>query len=346
MTGIPEIHRALAAKYRRDCGARLRPGHGGHRHERAPPRQSSTPLLATVNPGDEVVLFEPFYDSYLPASVEMAGAVPRFVTPSSRRTPRTPPGGFDPRGSSRSCLRRADQQTGDREPRPTTPPGRCSAARSWSRIGALCQRYDAVLLVRGRGLRAPGLPRHPARARAATSPGLTERTYTVSSAGKTSALTGWKGRSAGQWRTAAAHPRALRSVHQFVTFATATPAPARRRRSALAAGPEYYAELLADYSARRDYLSRELAAARLRAAPARRARTSSAPTSARFGFDDDRRLRAATLIEKVGVAAIPPSVFYDHPEEGRRYVRFAFCKKTRDARGGGRRWTSGEAAAT
>ena len=95
--------------------------------------------------------------------------------------------------------------------------------------------------------------------------------------------------------------------------------------TALAAGPEYYAELLAGYTERRDYLSRELARIGFALRPPQGTYFICADFR-RFGFDDDRAF-VRHMIEKIGVAAIPPSVFYDHPEEGRRYVRFAFCKK-------------------
>jgi aspartate/methionine/tyrosine aminotransferase len=155
----------------------------------------------------------------------------------------------------------------------------------------------------------------------ATLPGMRERTITISSFGKTFSLTGWKI----GW--AAAPPEltsAVRAAHQFVTFATATPLQ-HAAASALAAGPEYYAQLLSDYRERRDYLSREL----LRIGFALRPPQGTYFVCAdfrRFGFDDDWKF-VRHMIEKAGVAAIPPSVFYDRPEEGRRYVRFAFCKK-------------------
>ena len=117
---------------------------------------------------------------------------------------------------------------------------------------------------------------------------------------------------------------AVRAAHQFITFATATPLQ-HGAAAALAAGPEYYAAFLADYRGKRDYLVRELARIGFAVSPPAGTYFACAGFRA-FGFDDDRAF-VRHLIENVGVAAIPPSVFYDHPEHGRSYVRFAFCKR-------------------
>ena len=150
---------------------------------------------------------------------------------------------------------------------------------------------------------------------------MRDRTITISSFGKTFSLTGWKI----GWACAAPElAAAVRSAHQFITFATATPLQ-HGAAAALATGPDYYAGLLADYRGRRDYLVGELARIGFRVAAPRGTYFILADFRP-FGFDDDRTF-ALHLIEKAGVAAIPPSVFYDHPEHGRSYVRFAFCKK-------------------
>ena len=118
----------------------------------------------------------------------------------------------------------------------------------------------------------------------------------------------------------------MRAAHQFITFATATPLQHGAAVALAQAGEAYYRELLADYRARRDFLVRELS---------RIGFSVRSPAGAYFvcadfrpfGFDDDVRSSCRHLIEKIGVAAIPPSVFYDRPELGRWYVRFAFCKR-------------------
>jgi N-succinyldiaminopimelate aminotransferase len=155
----------------------------------------------------------------------------------------------------------------------------------------------------------------------ASLPGMRERTITISSFGKTFSLTGWK---IGWAMAAPPLAAAVRAAHQFITFATATPLQ-HGAAAALAAGPDYYAALLADYRARRDYLVGELARIGFRVSAPQGTYFACADFRP-FGFDDDRAF-VRHLIENVGVAAIPPSVFYDEAERAKSYVRFAFCKK-------------------
>jgi N-succinyldiaminopimelate aminotransferase len=307
MTGIPEIHRALSAKYRRDWGL-----------EYAPDTEITVTSGATeaiysaiqgvCEAGDEVVMFEPYYDSYK-ASVRLAGAVPRVVTL------RAPDWSFDP-GEAREVFGAKTRALLLNSPH--NPTGKVFCREELEFLAALCRERDILcitdevyehLVFEGRHLPM------------ATLPGMRERTITISSFGKTFSLTGWKI----GW--AAAPPElsaAVRAAHQFVTFATATPLQ-HGAAAALAAPPAYYAVLAADYRGKRDYLVRELS--RIGFSVRSPQGTYFACADFRpFGFDDDR-VFARHLIEKIGVAAIPPSVFYDHVELGRSYVRFAFCKK-------------------
>jgi aspartate/methionine/tyrosine aminotransferase len=150
---------------------------------------------------------------------------------------------------------------------------------------------------------------------------MRERTITISSFGKTFSLTGWKI----GWAAAPSElTAAVRAAHQFVTFATATPLQ-HGAAAALSAGREYYDRLLSDYRSRRDYLAGELD--RLGFGVRSPAGTYFLCADFRaFGFEDDVAF-CRHLVEKVGVAAIPPSAFYDHKEHARGYVRFAFCKR-------------------
>jgi aspartate/methionine/tyrosine aminotransferase len=135
-------------------------------------------------------------------------------------------------------------------------------------------------------------------------------------------LTGWKI----GW--AAAPPEltsAVRAAHQFITFATATPLQHGAAVALARAGADYYQGLCADYREKRDFLVRELLRIGFEVQSPAGAYFVCADFRG-FGFDDDQRF-VRHLIEHAGVAAIPPSVFYDHPEHGRTYVRFAFCKK-------------------
>jgi N-succinyldiaminopimelate aminotransferase len=307
MTGIPEIHRALSAKYRRDWGLDYAAD-----TELTVTSGATEAIFAAIqgvcDAGDEVVLFEPYYDSYK-ASVAMAGAVPRVVTLHA------PDWTFDPRELEAAFTDRTRALLLNT---PHNPTGRVFSRAELETLAALCRRRDALCIT---DEVYEHLVYDGSHVPMATLPGMRERTITISSFGKTFSLTGWKI----GW--AAAPPdltAAVRAAHQFVTFATATPLQ-HGAAAALTAGPEYYAGLLAGYAERRDYLSRELARIGFALRPPQGTYFVCADFR-RFGFDDDRAF-VRHMIERIGVAAIPPSVFYDHPEEGRRYVRFAFCKK-------------------
>jgi N-succinyldiaminopimelate aminotransferase len=307
MTGIPEIHGALSGKYRRDWGLEYAAG-----TEITVTSGATEAIFSAIqgicDAGDEVVLFEPYYDSYEP-SIAMAGAVPRVVTlhaPDWRFEEAELRAAFSDR--TRALLLNT----------PHNPTGKVFSREELDLLAAVCRESDVLcvtdevyehLVYSGRHIPMASLP------------GMRERTITISSFGKTFSLTGWKV----GW--AAAPPdlsSAVRAAHQFVTFATATPLQ-HGAAAALSAGPEYYAALLADYRGKRDYLVAELSRIGFDVRPPQGTYFVCADFRP-FGFDDDREF-VRHLIEKVGVAAIPPSVFYDHPGHGRSYVRFAFCKK-------------------
>jgi N-succinyldiaminopimelate aminotransferase len=307
VTGIPEIHRALSAKYRRDWGLDYAPD-----TEIVVTSGATEAIFAAIqglcDAGDEVVLFEPYYDSYK-ASVRMAGAVPRVVTLEA------PDWTFDPAALSAAFGERTRAVLVNT---PHNPTGKVFSAEELSAIARLCRERGAYcvtdevyehLVFEGRHVPMASLP------------GMRERTITISSFGKTFSLTGWKV----GWAMAPPElAAAVRSAHQFITFATATPLQ-HGAAVALAAGPDYYTALAADYREKRDYLVRELS--RIGFGVRAPQGTYFACADFRpFGFDDDQ-VFARYLTEKVGVAAIPPSVFYDNVEHGKSYVRFAFCKK-------------------
>jgi N-succinyldiaminopimelate aminotransferase len=156
----------------------------------------------------------------------------------------------------------------------------------------------------------------------ASLPGMRERTLTLSSTGKTFSFTGWKI----GWGTG---PReivdAAQAAHQFVTYATATPLQRAMAHALSEFTGAYLDEFRAEYTERRDFLVTALRDARF---------DVRVPQGTYFVLadftrlhDGDDRAFARWLIEEHGVAAIPPSFFYAHPEEGRRLVRFAFCKR-------------------
>jgi N-succinyldiaminopimelate aminotransferase len=307
MSGIPEIHAALAAKYRRDYGLDYAAD-----AEFTVTSGATEAIFAAIqgvcNPGDEVVLFEPYYDSYR-ASVAMAGAVPRFVTLLASDW------AFDPAELERAFTARTRAILFNS---PHNPTGKVFSLREMEMIAGLCRERDVLCVtdevyehILYDGEHVP----------MATLPGMRERTITISSFGKTFSLTGWKI----GW--AAAPPdltAAVRAAHQFVTFATAMPLQ-HAAAAALSVGREYYDGLASSYRRKRDYLVEELA--RLGFEVRSPAGTYYVCAGIRpLGFDDDVAF-CRHLIEKIGVAAIPPSVFYENARYGKSYVRFAFCKK-------------------
>ncbi|WP_164020132.1 aminotransferase class I/II-fold pyridoxal phosphate-dependent enzyme [Pyxidicoccus trucidator] len=272
-------------------------------------------LLGLVDPGDEVVAFEPFYDSY-DANITFVGATPRYV-------PLRPPDASHPEWwFDRDEVRAA---FGPRTRllilnSPHNPTGKVFTREELEFLGGLCAEHDVKVLsdeVYEHIVFAPA--RH---LRPATLPGLSERTVTVSSGGKTFSLTGWKV----GWVIAPPPLRdAVQRAHQFVTFATASPLQAAMA-AALRLPDAYYAELAATYAGKRERLLGGLREAGL---------TAFAPQGsyfiladiARYGFQDDVAF-CRHLVSEVGVAAIPPSVFYgpEHRHLGQGLARFAFCK--------------------
>ncbi len=271
-------------------------------------------LLGLLEPGDEVVLFEPFYDSYR-AAVAMAGAEARFV-------PLMPDAegvfGFDPDDldaaigpSTRAILLNT----------PHNPTGKVFAHDELESIAARCIEHDLLAL-------SDEVYEHlvydgehvPLR----TLPGMAERTVTLSSLGKTFSLTGWKI----GWAIGAPELTAgIRAAHQFITFSVATPLQ-HAAAAALDAPADYYDELRDGMRSRRDRLAAALADVGFRfqmPAAGYFILADHAAVSEPLGLADDVEV-CDHLLDAIGVAAIPPSAFYAHGELGRPFVRFAFCK--------------------
>jgi N-succinyldiaminopimelate aminotransferase len=307
MSGVPEIHAALAAKYRRDYGLDYAAD-----TEFTVTSGATEAIFAaiqgTCEPGDEVVLFEPYYDSYR-ASVVMASAIPRFVTL------RAPDWSFDPEELARAFTPKTRAILLNT---PHNPTGKVFMREELEAVAALCRERDVLCItdevyehILYDGTHVP----------MAALPGMRERTITISSFGKTFSLTGWK---IGWAAAPPALTAAVRAAHQFITFATATPLQ-HAAAAALATGPEYYEGLVSFYRRKRDDLVTELSRLGFVVAPP--AGTYYVCADFRpFGFDDDIAF-CRHLIEDIGVAAIPPSVFYENTRYGKTYIRFAFCKK-------------------
>ncbi len=264
-------------------------------------------IIGLVEPGDEVVLIAPHYDAYVP-DVAIAGGVPRYVTlrpPDFRLDPGELAAAFGPR--TRAVVVNT----------PHNPTGRVFDASELAAIAGLCREHDVVAITDEVYEHMVYEGEH--RSLAALD-GMWERTVTLSSLGKTFSLTGWKI----GW--AIAPPpltAAVRAAHQFLTFATATPLQ-HAAATALSAPATYYDALVTAYRRRRDLLVAGLERAGFTVYPPQGTYFVLADHTA-FGFPDDVTF-ARHLTTEVGVAAIPPSVFYPDPAAGRRLVRFAFCK--------------------
>jgi N-succinyldiaminopimelate aminotransferase len=272
-------------------------------------------MLGLVDPGDEVVLFEPFYDSY-EANVLMAEGTPRYVV-------LYPPDGhhahwwfdFDELAAAFNARTKLIVVN-----TPHNPTGKVFTRQELEFIGRLCRQHQAVALCDEVYEHIVFPPAH--HVRMATLPELADSTLTVSSAGKTFSFTGWKiGWAIGPPRL----QHALRQAHQFVTFATAAPLQAAIA-SALRLPDLYFEELRASYAEKKRRLVDALARASLQPLEPEGATFVMADTRS-VGFDDDFEF-CRFLTTQVGVAAIPPSAFYSEPHKhhGRRFARFAYCK--------------------
>jgi aspartate/methionine/tyrosine aminotransferase len=265
-------------------------------------------MLAAIDPGDEVIVFEPFYENYGPDCI-ISGAVPRYVTL------RDSDWSFDPdalRAAFNSKTRAIVVNT------PHNPTGKVYSHAELELIANLCIEHDAIaitdeiyehLVYRGHHVSL------------ATLPGMRERTITISGASKTYSVTGWR---IGWLIAPPALTSGIRKVHDFLTVGAAHPLQVAIA-TALELPPSFYGELLGDYRERRDAIVSGLQECGFEV---------SAPDGAyyvmagieSFGFDDDVKF-ARHLIEKAAVATVPASSFYHDPRAGRRQVRFSFPKK-------------------
>lgn len=264
-------------------------------------------LFGLVNPGDEVILVEPFFDAY-PADVAMVGAVPKFVqlrAPGFELDPEDLRAAFSPR--TRAIMLNS----------PHNPTGRVFTREEMELVASLCLEFDVIVISDEVYEEITFDSEH---IRIATLPGMWERTVTLSSLGKTYSLTGWKlGWAIGPPALTAG----IRAAHQFLTFTTPTPVQ-HGGIAAMNAPDTFYQELRSDYRAKRDLLARGLSRIGFEVHLPRGTYFLMAGFSV-FGFDDDREF-AMHMVKNAGVVAIPPSVFYHDPTDGKGLIRFAFCK--------------------
>ena len=310
--GVPELRAAISAHQKAFWGLDFHPD-GEILVTAGATEAIAASILALCEAGDEVVTFEPYYDSYA-ASIALAGAVRRPVT-------LRPVGGvyaFDP-----AELRAA---FGPRTRlvllnSPHNPTGKVFTPAELAQVAALCVEHDAIAVTDEvyehlvfSDASAPHVP-------LATLPGMGGRTLQISSAGKSFSCTGWKiGWVCG--------PRplvdAVMRVKQFLTYVNGSPfQPAVAL--ALASPPDYYTGFAAALERKRDRLSGGLAAAGFGVLASEGTYFVTADITPLGGTDGIEFCRA--LPARCGVVAVPTQVFYDDTDAGRRLVRFAFCKK-------------------
>jgi len=304
--GVPALGAAIAEHQRRFRGLAWDPAREVTVFAGATEALHAT-LQALADVGDEVVLFEPYYDSY-PAAVAMAGAAAKVVTlrpPAFACDPVALEAAIGPR--TRLVLVNT----------PMNPTGKVFSRAELETIADACRRHDLLAVV---DEVYEHLVYEAEHVSLAALPGMRERTVSISSLGKSFSLTGWKI----GW--ASAPPpltAALRTAHQFVTFCVATPLQ-HAAAAALAAGDAYFDALLAAYRSRRERLCGGLADAGFEVL--RPAGTYFALADIRpLGYEDDFAF-CRQLPARVGVAAIPTTAFCANKLETRHLVRFAFCK--------------------
>jgi len=317
MSGVPALRQAIAARFGRDSGLPCDPD------TQVTVTCGCTQALPSAvfgicNPGDEVILFEPFFDIHR-SSIIMAGCTPVPVTlhrpPGCGRV--TAPFAFRPEELAAAFTPKTRAILINT---PHNPTGKVFTREELALIAELCIKHNVIAIcddVYERLLFDPALP----HIHLATLPGMADRTITLSSLGKTFSLTGWK---IGWAIAAPGLTLAVRAAHQFLTFSIATPLQ-HAAAVALNREAEYTPLLVQRLIANRDSLADALGSLGF---------TYYFPPSGYFiiadhtsrGFADDFAF-VEHIISRAGVAAIPCSAFYHHTELGRPLVRFAFCKK-------------------
>ncbi|PYM25558.1 MAG: aminotransferase [Candidatus Rokuibacteriota bacterium] len=309
--GAPNLRRAIADKYRKFYGMAI----DSELHVTVCCGATETmlaTLLAVLNPGDEVIVFEPFYENYAPGCI-ISGAVAIWV-------PLEPPDfSFDPERLARAVTPRTKAIIFNS---PNNPSGKVFSRADLQIIADLCIRHDLLAITDEiyEHIVYDGLGHTPI----ATLPGMAERTITISGISKSYSVTGWRI----GWAVAPPEiSNGIRRAHDFITVGA--PAPLQEAAvTALALPDAYYVELREKYQARRDLLFGYVERAGFVAWKPRGAYyilTDAGHFIKALGLPDDTAF-AMWLIKEVGVATVPGSSFYAHPELGRTKIRFCFPK--------------------
>jgi aminotransferase len=306
--GAPAFREAIAAKYLRDYALELDPAREITVCCGATEGMIAA-LLATTNPGDEVIIFEPFYENYAP-DTWLCGAERRLVTL------RPPEWTFDPAELRRAFNARTKAIV---LTSPHNPTGKVFSRQELETIAVLAQEFDTLVITDEiyEHILYDGAAHTPIL----TLPGMRERTILVNSMSKTFSVTGWRV----GWVIAPPDiADGVRKVHDFLTVNS--PAPLQQAGIlALALDPGFYAELADHYRGRRDMLFQSLTEAGFSPFQPKGAYYIMAGIE-HFGFHDDQAF-ALHMLERARVACVPGSSFFEDPRRGSQLVRFCFCKK-------------------
>jgi aminotransferase len=266
-------------------------------------------LLAVINPGDEVIIFEPFYENYGPDTI-LSGATPRFVTlhpPDWHYDPQELESAFNNR--TRAIIINT----------PNNPTGKVFSRDELEFIAGLCRKWN-VLAVTDEIYEHIVYDGHTHHAMA-TIDGMQDRTITINAMSKTYSVTGWR---VGYVIASPELTQGIRKVHDFLTVGA--PAPLQEAGARALALPEkYYTDLAAVYQQRRDLLLKALRDTGF---------LCSTPQGAYYIMADFGGLSLLNdrdfthyFVRDIGIAVVPGSSFFHEPEQGSRYVRLCFCKK-------------------
>ena len=306
--GTPNLRQAIAEKFARYNGLRVDPDKSITVCCGATEGMISS-LMAIVNPGEEVIVFEPFYENYGPDSI-LCGAVPRFVTLHE------PDWHFDEAELARTFNSRTKAIVINT---PNNPTGKVFSREELTFIAELCQKWDVVAIT-------DEIYEHilfdgAEHISLAALPGMEERSVTVNSISKTYSLTGWR---IGWAIAPPAITASVRKVHDFLTVGAPHPLQ-EAAAEALKICQSYYGLLAEEYRKKRDFLFEALIGAGFKAYKPQGAYYIMTDVG-HWGINDDVAF-AFQLIKEAKVATVPGSAFYSRPELGKSKIRFCFPKK-------------------
>jgi N-succinyldiaminopimelate aminotransferase len=306
--GVPALRKAIAAKYKKFYGLDYDPDTEMSILAGATEAIFTT-IISIINSGDEVIILEPYYDSY-PVAVTMAGGVCRYITlefPEFKVD-------FE---KMESLINKKTRMIIINTPH--NPSGKVFTRGELETIAKIAIKHDLIIMSDEvyEHITFDGVKHIPT----ATIEGLRDRTITISSTGKTFSMTGWK---IGTVCAPAPICSAVRTAHQYVIFAVATPFQHAMIKG-FEAPDSFYSELIEFYTKKRDMMAKTLIERGFDIVMPKGSYFIMADFT-KFGYKNDVEF-CKYLTSQIKVAAIPPTSFYNNKQYGEKLVRFAFCKK-------------------